>query len=780
VIDSKQALRDAIRCALQIEPAKRARPAAQLIASVVVASAAIVPVAAWSQQQPAEKTLSTIKVQDEGEQQNTTQIGKMPQSLRDVPQTLTVINRQLLDAQSATRLTDALRNVPGITISAGEGGQIGDNINLRGFSARTDLFLDGFRDRGQYSRDTFFLNSVEVLKGPSSILFGRGSTGGVINQTSKKPQLRNSAEVAASVGTENYYRVTADVNYKLSDDSALRVVAMGHEAESTRDVVETKRYGISPSIRFGIGTDTEITASALLQRNRDIPDYGFPMVFSQGEILHPVDVPANRYYGFTNDRFDQDVNNLNLSIQRRIGDSATLTNQSQYTDYRTAASPSPLGGFVDPVSGAPELENAPIPAGRSLDTLWRVRQQRDRVVNDSSLFNQTNLTVIIPGAWSQTLITGVELGRDQYRNDSFTTRNVTNPTGPQVNLGNVNPIPAVNLGNPTYIAKPLGGGNVLRVPASRTEATGETIAAYINDQVDLTSQWKIVLGLRWDQFTAEQQAITYTYPTTIATPASPVASSFAYTTLSRKDSMLSKRAGLIWQPDDMQTYYASYGTSFNPAGETLTLAANASRLDPEENRSYEIGTKQTLLNNALLLTGAVFRVEKTNARTTDPANSTLQVLDGLTRVDGIEFSATGSITENWQVTAGYALLDAEIVKSNDVGTGVSGGIRSEGKVPQNVPRRNWSGWSTYRFAGNWEIGGGAVHSSYRFVNNFETAAIEGYTRYDATVAFIEDKFDVRVNVLNATDKVYFETASAGRSTPAEGRTVVARFAYRFQ
>jgi catecholate siderophore receptor len=778
MIESRNALRGAIRRALEIEPAKSVRPTAPMIASALLASMTLSP-SVWAQATPApEKTLSTIKVQDEAEAQSeTTQIGKMPQSLRDVPQSMTVINRQLLDAQSATRLTDALRNVPGITISAGEGGQIGDNINLRGFSARTDLFLDGFRDRGQYSRDTFFLNSVEVLKGPSSILFGRGSTGGVINQTSKKPQLRNSAEVAAAIGTDNYYRLTGDVNYQLSDDSALRIVAMGHEAESTRDVVESKRYGISPSIRFGIGTDTEITASALLQRNRDIPDYGFPMVFSEGEILHPVDAPANRFYGFTNDRFDQDVSNLNLTIQQRLGDSATLTNQSQYTDYRTAASPSPLGGFVDPITGQPELVNVAIPAGRSLDSLWRVRQQRDRVVSDTSLFNQTNLTLIIPGAWAQTLITGVELGRDTYRNDSYTTRNITNPAGQG---GNVDPLPAVNLGNPTYLAKPTAGGNVLRVPASRTEATGDTVAAYINDQIDITSQWKLVLGLRWDQFKAEQQAITYTFPATIASPANPVPTSFGFTTLSRKDTMLSKRAGLIWQPDEAQTYYASYGTSFNPAGETLTLAQNASRLDPEENRSYEIGTKQTLLNNALMLTGAVFRVEKTNARTTDPANSTVQILDGLTRVDGVEFSAMGSITENWQVTAGYALLDAEIVRSNDVGTGVSATISSEGKVPQNVPRRSFSAWSTYRFAEDWEVGGGAVHSSYRFVNNFETAAIEGYTRYDLTAAYIQETFDVRLNVLNATDKVYFETASAGRATPAEGRAVVARFAYRFQ
>ncbi|HEX2586011.1 MAG TPA: TonB-dependent receptor plug domain-containing protein, partial [Steroidobacteraceae bacterium] len=282
----------------------------------ITACLALGSVSLMAQESPSnpvpEQSLGVVKAIDQVDDVNTTQIGKVPQSLRDIPQAMTVINREVLDAQSATRLTDALRNVPGITISAGEGGQIGDNINLRGFSARTDLFLDGFRDRGQYTRDTFFLQSVEVLKGPSSILFGRGSTGGVINQSSKKPMLRDATEVAAAVGTDSYYRLSADVNAKLSDSSALRVVALGHENKSTRDVVESKRYGINPSLRIGIGSDTEITASLMLQRNRETPDYGFPLLKFDGRLSKPIDAPANRYYGFTDDKFDQDVNNFNL------------------------------------------------------------------------------------------------------------------------------------------------------------------------------------------------------------------------------------------------------------------------------------------------------------------------------------------------------------------------------------------------------------------------------------------------------------------------------------
>lgn len=720
-----------------------------------------------------EQSLGVVKAVDDANDGNTTQIGKVPQSLRDIPQAMTVINREVLDAQSATRLTDALRNVPGITISAGEGGQIGDNINLRGFSARTDLFLDGFRDRGQYTRDTFFLESVEVLKGPSSILFGRGSTGGVINQTSKKPVLRDANEVAAAVGTDSYYRLTADVNAKLSDTSALRVVALGHQNKSTRDVIESNRYGINPSLRVGIGSDTEITASLLLQRNREIPDYGFPLLKFDGQLSKPVDAPESRYYGFTDDKFNQDVNSFNLTIQHRINETATLTNLSQYTTYHTVASPTPLGGLVNPTSGAPVSGSLPI--GTPLNSLYVIRQQRDREINDSSLYNQTYLTLAIPGFITQTILAGVDIGRDQYHNDTFARTNTTYTAG---NTANVYPIPAVNLGGSTYEAKPALSATVVRVRTQQTDATANSTGLYVNDQLDVTSQWKVVAGLRWDHYEVRQQQLAFNYFPTNAGPIA-VTPTVALTSLQHSDNMFSERAGIIFQPDEKQSYYVSYGTSFNPSGEAVTLSANNANLDPEKNRSFEIGSKISAFNNSLLLTGAIFRVEKTNARTTDPTTASVQTLGGLVRVDGFEVGVTGKISDNWQVLAGYSFLDGKIVRSNDIGTGISLNIRAEGQVPQNTPRHNATVWTTYRFASVWEIGGGAVYASQRFVNNFGTAAIDGYVRGDMTVAYVQKKFDVRVNVLNLTDKVYFETASGGRATPATGRQVVARFAYRF-
>jgi catecholate siderophore receptor len=726
-----------------------------------------------------ETVLPKIKVEDTADdsyKSDTTQIGKVPQSLRDIPQSLTVVSRATIDAQAAVKLTDALRNVPGVTISAGEGGQIGDNINLRGFSARTDLFIDGFRDRGQYSRDTFFLNAVEVLKGPSSILFGRGSTGGVINQVSKRPTGRDSVEVAASVGTESYYRATIDVNGKLSDNNAFRIAALGYKADSTRDVVESERYGINPSLRVGAGTDVEITLSALLQRNREIPDYGFPLIRFQGQRqARPVDVPADRFYGFRDDRFDQDVNNLNISLQLRLSETVTLTNLAQYTDYKTLAAPTPLGGLVNPTTGAAIAQ--PLPVGTPVSSLFSLRQQRDRELDDSSIYNQTNLTWVIPGAITHTIVAGAEIGRDEFLSNVFMRTNLN------ATPSSVSPLPAVSLGNPDHALKPPLSATLLRVPTQRTDAAADSFAAFANDQIDLGSQWKLVLGVRWDDFKVQQQQINSMYTFPVTNPAAP-ARNITETKLQHTDVFWSERAGLIWQPDNKQSYYLSYGTSFNPSGETLTLNTNNASLDPEENRSFELGAKLGLLDDRLLLTSSVFRVEKTNARTTDLSGGTAQILDGVTRVDGFELGAIGRITDTWQLTAGYSFLDGEIVDSNDttnfaVTPTAMVAIPAEGKRPQNTPRHSVTFWSSYRFLGAFEAGGGAVYSSKRFVNNFETAAIDSYARADLAVAYVQADYSVRLNVLNLTDKKYFETASGGRATPVQGRQFVLSGAYKF-
>jgi catecholate siderophore receptor len=685
--------------------------------------------------------------------------GRLPATLKDTPQTVTVVNKSVLDDQAATSLVEALRNVPGITISAGEGGQIGDNINLRGFSARTDLFVDGFRDRGQYSRDVFALDAVEVLKGPASMLFGRGSTGGVINQVSKRPHLKDQSEISASVGTDDYYRATYDSNKKLSDHAAVRLAAFWQDVSFERDKAEKQNFGLAPSLRFGIGQPTEVTVSALIQRNSEVPDYGGPLLrgnnYSLKSTAKPLDI-GNHHYGFATDHFDQDIDSFSVAIQHKFNDSLTLRNRTNYSRVNINAAPTPLSS-VDVIAGACDNKFGGT-AYRfvPLSCLQAKGSDRDRDVIDTSLYNQTDLIARFgTGPIKHTLIGGVEVGRETFDFQRF----VWSPTGPVVLLDRSNTAPRPGTGTLGQI--------------SETEARSE--AVYLNDQLDLGEQWKLVAGARFDRFEARTR--NQVFPTT-----PPVSTNPILPVLSNNDDMLSMRGGLIYQPSPAQSYYASYGTSFNPSAETLALSTSNEQLDPEKNRSYEVGAKWSLMDEALLLNAALFRVEKHHARTTDPVTDEVS-LDGDIRVEGVELAATGQINPDWQIIGGYTFLNSEVRDSRDVteidvnGTDVE--VKSKGKDYQNTPRHSATLWSTYRVTPEWQVGAGASGTTSRFVNNFESAEIDGYVRGDAMVAYLQPSYDVRLNVQNLTDELYYETASSGRATAAMGRRFILTGTYRF-
>jgi catecholate siderophore receptor len=668
-----------------------------------------------------------VQVHGQGERDDfnagTTSVGgKTPTPIRDVPQSVTVINRAVMESQGVITLKDALRNIPGITLQSGEGGNIGDNINIRGYNARTDLYLDGFRDRGHYTRETFFLEAVEVLKGPSSMLFGRGSTGGVINQVSKQADLDTRQEVGLSIGTDSLYRLTADANQKLSDTSAFRVAVLGHTEHSTRDVVEAERYGVAPSLRFGIGTPTEITVSALYQRSDEIPDYGIPFTpgGTKANPAKPVDVDIKNFYGFTDDFFDQEVGALGVRIEHRFSPSVSLRNQTQLSQTRTHAAPT-----VFP----------------TVTATTTTRDRREREQEDQSIYNQTDLiTKFDTGAVKHTLVTGVEIGRDRYERQAYTW------TGE----------PDQSLQDPVY--GPMPAGVTRTKDATRADNEAKTVAVYVNDTLELSKHWKLVAGLRWDDYSADVKAINNT--TGVAT------------VTARTDEMTSVRTGVIYQPDDRQSYYVSYGTSFNPSAEALTISAANVNLEPEENRSVEIGAKWDLLDGKLALTAALFRIEKTNARSVDAVTGDTQ-LSGETRVDGFEIGASGQIATHWQLFAGYTYLDGKIVELRE-----TAGVRDGNTLP-HTPEHSASLWTVYGFAPAWEVGGGVVYSAERYLNTANTSLIDGYVRFDATVAYKQKTYDLRLNLLNLNDEEYFEASSASRATPAKGRSAVGTLTYRF-
>jgi len=718
-----------------------------LFATPVVTLAQTAPPAPATGQPPA--TLREVVIQggratdDYGAVKNS--VSKLPEDLRDVPQSVTVVNKALIDAQGATSLADALRNVPGITIGGAEGGQIGNNINLNGFSARTDIYLDGFRDRGQYYRDVFALDSVEVLMGPSSMLFGRGSTGGVINQVTKKPSLKAATTVTGSVTTNGMVRATADVNTPTGDTSAFRISAMAQDGKpSTRDEMRAMDFGIAPSWKYGIGTSTEITLSALLQHNEDMPDYGLPAING-----HPVNVNRNTYYGNNNDYTRQDIVALSAGVDHKFSPNLRLRNQTQFnyveTDARETA-PQSVGSIANGVYTPLTTTNLPLSA------LFVRQQSHDRNIRDYSIFNQTELTAKFEtGFIKHTLLTGVEIGHDGYDNQAYARGN---PAGPC--KGFVACVPVID---PVYQDSP---SSAITTPGNLQGASANTVAVYANDSIEFTKQWKLVAGLRYDRYIASISNSINSQNT---------AGNTALANAQQTVNFTSVRLGGIWQPTEAQSYYVSYGTSFNPSLEQLTGTVGQTNLDPEKNKSYEAGGKWDLAGGDLSLTSAIFRITKDNARS--QIDATTYALTGKIQVDGVRFGATGRITPKWQVFAGYTYLNAVI--ENGIASG------TQGKIPGNTPKHTATAWTSYNILPNWEVGGGAFYMSQRYANNTDTTQVGGFVRWDGMVAYHQPKYDVRLNLFNIFDKKYYDAliqSDGGRSVPGTGRTAMLSFTYR--
>ncbi len=740
---------------------------AQQAAAPIAADTPPPPLSSPAQSQPAAAgkpvtTLREIVVTGEYDKDNfstpKSSISRLPPDPRDIPQSVTVINKALMQSQGAATLADALRNVPGLTIGAAEGGQIGNNINLNGFSARTDVFLDGGRDRGQYFRDTFALDAVEVLMGPSSMLFGRGSTGGVVNQVTKKPTLTAANEVSGALTTNGLARATADFNRPLSETSAFRVALMTQSGDATsRDQSRVRDSGIAPSFKTGIGTPTEITLSALLLHNRDMPDYGLPPLNGA-----PANVSRDAAYGFTDDRTLQDVTALTAIVEHRIDAKSSFRNQTQYNRVHTDAvetAPNTIGTVT--VAGFVPLTPAAT-SSLPLAQLYVRQQSHDRDIHDTAFSNQSEWTARFGEAGVQhTLLAGLEFGRDTYNNQNYARNGSCNGVAMQAAGATTGYVDCEPLLAPVTTTSPTS------VPRSTTNlATGSanSQAAYLNDTLAVGKEVKLVGGLRYDRYAASIANSINLLNTRGSTTLASADQTVTYTSV---------RLGAIWQPTTTQSHYLSYSTSFNPSLEQLVSTTGISTpLPPEKNKAYELGSKLDSSDGDLAFNAAVFEITKFNARSQN-SDGTF-VASGTIRVDGARIGASGRITKDLQIFTGYTWLDARITDAIAVGT--------QGKVPGNTPKGSANLWTTYAFIPHWEVAGGMSYVSSRYANNTNTVQVPNYVRWDASLAYRQRNFDVRLNVFNLGNKRYFDQliqSDGGRSVPGGRRSAMLSATYRF-
>lgn len=651
---------------------------------------------------------------------------KIEQDLRDIPQSVSVVKKELIESQNAFNLTDALRNVSGLTIAAGEGGRTGDSITLRGFAANSDQYVDGVKDNGQYNRDTFFIEKAEVLKGASSILFGRGATGGVINQIAKKPTGHTGVRGNFTYGNYDFKRTTIDAETTYQDLAA-RLNVMYQDTDSFRDYNSSSRWGIAPSFSFKLTPDTDLTLNLLHQQEDGVFDYGVPMWKGR-----PADVPINAFYGFTDNRMmDTDVNVATVALTHRFSDEFSVKNTVRYGDYERKYLTHLFSG------------NAAY-TGRNAGTIGR--SQALRLSTQENVYNQTDFVWKRPlFGFNNTLMFGSEFGWEDY------TYRSKDSTG----------VPRVSIFNPV-ITGSVGAG--LADGFSGTLATdrltsAQTYAGYLMDQFEINEQWKLLGGTRYDVFEAQQEDL------------------LGSNSFDSSVDQWSPRGGLMWQPTKEQSYYFSYGKSFNPSAESLSLSANNADLPPEQNNNYEIGAKWDLFDGRLAATAALFRLEKTNARTTSATDPNLLELSGEQRTDGFELGLAGEILPKWDVSLTYAYMDAEVVKSNNSAVGSVSGIEKsyQGMRAVNVPEHSGVAWTTYRLTDNWEVGGGVYYASSRYADSVNEAVLPGYARLDAMLAYHQKHFDVQLNMFNLTDKVYYEsgrTNSALPGVPLSGQLTV--------
>ena len=683
--------------------------------------------------------------------------------LMDVPQSVVVINKALMESQGATSLQSAIRNVPGITIGAAEGGTIGHNFNINGFSARTDLYLDGMRDRGQYYRDVFALEQIEVLFGPASLLFGRGSTGGVINQVMKKPGLKNATELSASATTNGLVRTTADVNVPFGQDNtnAARVNAMFQYGKaSTVDMTTVQDFGFAPGVKLGIGTPTEITLQALLQHNHDQVPYGVPPLNG-----FPLNVPRNTAYGFSDDYTNQDVISLMATVDHAFNKDFKLRNQTMFnfvntyvheTSGNAVGTLAANGGFVPAAAGPGGTPYS----GAPLSQLFVRQQSRDRNIYDFTLDNQTELSANFDtGPFGHTFLLGAEFAYESYWNQAFYRNGTCNGVPLQASNATTGYVGCTPAGGTTWINSP---SNVADQYGNLASAQAWTAAGYFNDTIQVIPELKLVGGLRLDYYYAQignsQNSANIFGNTSVPYFVQPITN-------------LSVRTGAIFEPTKAQSYYVSYSTSFNPSLEQLTSTTGSAQLPPEQNESFEGGVKYEFLNGNLSLNAALFQITKYNARAQNP-DGTFSAT-GTVRVKGVRTGITGRITPEWQVFGGYAYLDGRIIDGVGVGT--------QGMVPLNTPRDSGTVWSTYTFKETYEIGGGVTYIGYRYANNTNTVQVPDFARVDMTAAYRQPTDDVRLNVFNLLNTMYYEQVIAsdgGRAVAGSGLTAMLTYTHR--
>lgn len=759
----------------------------KIVSTAIASSLSVIATSAIAQDEIAK--LPTIKAQATAEQSlkvDESANKKFVAPLLDTPKSVSVISKQLIEDTQVTTLSDALRTVPGITLGAGEGGNPnGDRPFIRGYNSESSMYVDGVRNSTSQNREMFAVEQVEVTKGSASAMGGAGTSGGSINMISKVAKKGDFLEGSVAGGTDNYQRITLDGNKDFGNGIAARVAIMGHHNEKAGqyDGAEYKRAGIAPSITFGLDTPTRATLSYYYLKSDDTPDSGVPYnydVSKKATVGKPVDVKQGIYYGWLDRDFQKQENQSGtLKLEHDLTENLTLSNTAVYSKSKNNYL------WTQPDDSQGNIVNGKV---------WR--RVNTNLTSTDSFTDQLALTgKLNTGAFKHKFNIGAEYSKqDSDRGTNIVTDPNTSKIGGSSSNNNANNACSLtnsngwctDLNNPNshdaWLGKVTANPNV-------TNITSKTQSVYALDNIEITPQWLIDLGVRWDKFETDMK---YNQDSGSGTTAIK-----AGTHYKSDNDFFNYQLGVTFKPAENGSIYLSYATSANPVGvdagdgsEGISVPGRnttdeqsraINNLKPEEVKTYEIGTKWDLFGDKLNLTAAIFRTEKENTRALDTDGFTRNI--GETRVDGIELGANGNITNKWAISAGYTYLDSEIVdagftKNTD---GTYSPSPTNGNQVQNVAKNSATLWTTYQVLPQLTLGAGALAMDKVYGDAANTKFVPGYVRYDAMARYnVNKNVDLQLNLNNLSDKRYFTKAYASHyATEAEGRSAVLSLNFKY-
>jgi catecholate siderophore receptor len=678
-----------------------------------------------AQTSPSGSALPTVTVTGEFEQgyqaKRSAAATKTDTPLLDVPQSITVITGKEVQDRSAQGVAEALRYVPGVSFAQGEGNR--ETPIIRGISSTGDFFIDGIRDDVQYYRDLYNIDRVEVFKGPNAMIFGRGATGGLINRVSKVPEWQPMSAGSLTLGSYENKRATIDLNRPLSEDVAGRITAMYENSGSYRNGVALERSGINPTLAWRSGA-TRVDLSYEHFRDNRVADRGISSY--QGR---PVDTDPSTFFGNAEKSPTwTKLDALTVAVQHEFQGGLLLKNRTRIADQDK---------FYQNV----------FPGAVSTNGTTVAINAYNNAMSRKNVFNQTDLVYkLVAGGVKHTLLAGAELGQQDtsnFRNTGFFAGGATSVSVP--------------LSNPTTNA-PV----TFAQSATDADNAGKTkvAAMYVQDQIELSKQFLVVAGLRYDRFQVD------------------FTNNRNGQQLNTNDSPVSPRLGVIYKPAESMSLYANYSLAFQPrAGDQLSsLTVTNAVLEPEKFKNYEIGAKWDV-NPALSTTAAIYRLDRTNVIVldpTDPTNTRTMLSDGQ-RSEGVELGVTGQVKPAWSVSGGYTYADARFLADT------SATLRAAARVGQ-VPRHTFALWNRYDFSRQWGAGLGVIHRTSMLAANELTpiaanpipnVELRGYTRVDAALFFnLTNNLSLQANVENLLDKKYFANANSNTNiTPGSPRSV---------